>query len=236
MCRGTLRRPGDDGQVATGLVVCALLGLATLLVLVLVPTSAATDQRSRAQNAADAAALAGAGGVLDGLEARLGDPLPGRLTSDEPSSAFDHAFYALFTGTSASGGTDADRLAAANGARVTSYRYDWWADRIEVQVQMNGRLEGGEQSQAAASAAIGSRFGRCRFTLPTPPMVPTPTATPSPDPSATATVTPTPGPVDLDLDCDGHGLHFMLDGGGRLRLTPPGQLRSWNRLGPRLVP
>ena len=222
-----------------GLVVCALLGLATLLVFVLVPTSAATDQRSRAQNAADAAALAGAGGVLDGLEARLGDPLPGRLTLDEPGSAFDRAFYALFTSTSAVGGTDADRLAAANGAQVTSYRYDWRADRIEVQVQMNGRLEGGEQSQAAASAAIGSRFGRCRFTaLPTPPTA-TPTVTPSPDPSATATAAPTPdlpGPVDLDLDCDGHDLHFVLDGGGRLRLTPPGQLRSWNRLDPRLVP
>ena len=223
-----------------GLVVCALLGLATLLVFVLVPTSAATDQRSRAQNAADAAALAGAGGVLDDLEARLGDPLPGRLTLDQPSSAFDDVFYALFTGTSASGGTDADRLAAANGAQVTSYRYDWRADRIEVQVQMNGRLEGGEQSQAAASAEVGSRFGRCRFTPPpTPPTVPTPTETPSPDPSATPTAAPTPdppGPVDLDLDCDGHDLHFVLDGGGRLRLTPPGQLRSWNRLDPRLVP
>ena len=220
-----------------GLVVCAVLALVALLVYVLVPTSAATDQRSRAQNAADAAALAGAGGVLDDLEARLGEPLPGLLALDDPRSAFDDAFAALFDASAAFGSAAADRLAAANGAHVTFYRYDWLADRVEVRVQMDDRLQGGEQSQAESAARLGTRFGRCRFAdLPTP--SPTPTVTPTPDqrhrdrpPDAGRTA----GPVRLTLECDGHDLRFSLDGGGRLRLTPPGQLRSWNQLEPRLV-
>lgn len=226
-----------------GLVVCALLGLVALLLLVLVPTSAATDQRSRAQTAADAAALAGAGGVLDDLEERLGDPLPGLLSLEDPRSAFDDAFYSLFAASSALGSSDADRLAAANGAHVTSYRYDWLADRVQVRVQMDAQLEGGARSQAEASAQLGMRFGQCRFAdLPTPVPTPTPTPTSSPAPTDAPTDPPVPadppeppGPVDLDLDCDGHDLRFSLDGGGRLRLTPPGQLRAWNRLDPRLV-
>ena len=129
---------------------------------------------------------------------------------------------------------------------MTSYGYDWLADRVQVRVQMDARLAGAARSQAEASAQLGQRFGQCRFVdLPTPVPTPTPTPTSSPDPSASSDPTaapaapaappPPPGPVGLDLDCAGHDLRFSLDGGGRLRLTPPGRLREWNRLDPRLV-
>lgn len=233
--RGLARASGDCGQVAAGLIASAVLALMAVLVWVIVPTSLATDQRSRAQNAADAAALAGAQGVVEDLEDKLTSPLPALVSLDEPSS-LDRAFYGVFTSTSLFGRSSADRLAASNGAQVTSYSYDWSQDRVEVRVRINDRLEGGEQSQASAAAEVGMRFGRCHFVdLPTP----TPTPTPSPSPSrsvASPEPSPTFEPVDLDLDCDGHDLRFRLDGGGRLRITPPGQLKSWNQLDARLIP
>lgn len=194
--RTRLRCAPDDGQVAAGLVTCAVLALAAILVWFVVPVSAATDQHSRAQTAADAAALAAA-------EAIIRDAGP--ALSAMASEAQLHVFLQPILGSEA-----AATYAGLNNAHVVSYRYDWSSDRAEVIVETNDRLESGEASRAKAVAEVGLAWGQCDWRVKTPP---------PPPPVG-------PGVVDEFLDCDhGKVLSYLLYSTGSVTMTPPGQLR-----------
>ena len=147
-------RRDDAGQVATAVVVCALLGAVALLVGVLLPLAGASDQRSRAQTAADAAALAYLDGLAKGIEKRLESPLGyggGQL----------HALVGCGVGRGR-----AEEYALRNGARLDGSvnlagcgRRD--RTRVVVDVEMIDALPSGQRSRARAAAQMGFPTGDC---------------------------------------------------------------------------
>jgi hypothetical protein len=190
------RARADDGQVAAGLVTCAVLALVALLVWFVVPVSAASDQHSRAQTAADAAALAAAEAIIRDADLTL---------SAMATEGQLHVFLQAVLGSEG-----ATQYAALNNAHVVSYRYDWRNDRAEVVVETNDRLETGEASRARAVAEVGLTWGQCEWRVQTPP----------PPPPAG------PGVVPEFLDCDhGKVVHYLLYTNGSVTMTPPGQFR-----------
>lgn len=214
------RRSRDDsGQVATGLIICSVLGLIAVGFWVMLPLGSAVNQKSGAQNAADAAALAGAGEVIS------------HVVDDVrtlPVGPFDpHTFFCGL------GESDARSLAADNGAHVTSYCYDWHTDEATVQVASDKALSGGQHSKAKAVARTGVPWGDCHFVgLPSP----TPTPTPTPSPSSSSTLPPSPtssAPAEpVQLVCGGMTIDYDLKD-GQLVVHDLQALR--NMLKPRLV-
>ena len=206
-----LRSERESGQVATVLVVGAVLAALFLLVAALLPLAGASDQRSRAQTAADAAALAG----VQGLGEQFRDLLAGGLR-DEGALA-DWLSCGL-------GREGAQAYAARNGADVTDYCYRRPSDRVVVEVQMRDPLPTGDRAQARAAATMKLPLGRCRFAsrpvLPSPPALPSlpPLSTRAPAPSLPP-VSPPPLPdLPLVARCGSYELHFLLPGdGGPLR-------------------
>lgn len=195
--RWTVRRHlGDDeGQVAAGLVTCAVLALAALLIWFVVPVSAATDQHSRAQTAADAAALGAATAII-----RNSDLALAAMASEGQLHVFLQAML---------GAEGAAEYASRNNAHVVSYHYDWQNDRAEVEVETDDRLETGEASRAKAVAEVGLQWGQCQWRVQTPP----------PPPPAG------PGVIPEFLDCDnGKTITYLLYTSGAVTMTPPGQL------------
>lgn len=195
-----MRRKAEDdsGQVATGLIICSVLALIAVTFWVMLPVGSAVNQKSGAQNAADAAALAGADDVINHVVADL---------ATLPVGPFEpHTFFCGL------GAADARTLAQDNGAQVTSYCYDWQADQATVQVASNKALSGGQHSKAKAVAQTGVPWADCHFTdLPKP--TPTPTSSPSsssmpPSPTSSAPSKPVQlvcGGTTIDYDLkDGH--------------------------------
>jgi hypothetical protein len=147
------RARADDGQVAAGLVTCAVLALVALLVWFVVPVSAASDQHSRAQTAAAAAALAAVTAIIRDADTTLSVldlavPLDSQLQGLLPPLV---------------GSAGAAEYAGRNNAHVVSYRYDWAQDRAEVVVETNDRLETGEASRARAVAEVGLAWDQCQW-------------------------------------------------------------------------
>lgn len=217
------RGAGDDsGQVATGLIICAVLALIAITFWVMLPIGSAVNQKSGAQNAADAAALAGADDVIDHVVDDL-------TTLPVEPFAPDTFFCGL-------GESDARKLAQANGAHVTSYCYDWHRDEATVHVATNKALPGGQHSRAKAVARTGVPWGDCHFVgLPSS----SPTAPPSPKPSpSTSSSSPAPTPSGsapakpVQLVCGATTIDYDLKG-GRLALHDAQALR--NMLKARLV-
>ncbi|TWP35956.1 pilus assembly protein TadG-related protein [Leekyejoonella antrihumi] len=224
MGRGGRGGAGESGQVATGLIICTVLGLLTIMFMVMLPEGSAVNQKSGTQNAADAAALAGADGVIKSIVTDL---------ATLPLSAFAPKTFSCGLGE-----TDAARLAASNNAQLTSYCYDWRADQAVVRVQSIRALSGGQHSQAAALAKTGVPWGECAFSsLPKP--TPEPTHTPKPTTSGSPSSKPTSSPTSsaptgpIHLVCGAITIDYTLGPGGRLVLTDPGALS--NLLKARLV-
>ena len=118
-----VRRRRDAG--ATPVTVVIGIGILVALFAGVITTMAAvaSDESSNAQHAADAAALGGARGVLDDLptDLLLGFTTPGDIP------------IMVGGGTCLQNGrSEADRLASANGADLTSYCYNVWADEVSV--------------------------------------------------------------------------------------------------------
>lgn len=199
-------RAGDDsGQVATGLIICAVLALIALTFWVMLPIGSAVNQKSGVQNAADAAALAGADDVIDHVVDDL---------ATLPNGPFRPGTF--FCGL---GESDARTLAQDNGAHVTSYCYDWRRDTATVEVASNKALSGGQHSKAKAVARTGVPWGACHFVglpEPTPTPTPTPTSSRNPSPSSTA---PSPSPTStepsepIQLVCGGTTIDYDLKDG-----------------------
>jgi hypothetical protein len=174
----------DSGQVATGLIICAVLALIAIGFGVMLPIGSAVNQKSGAQNAADAAALAGADNVIQHVIEDI---------ATLPDGPFQPS--AFFCGL---GAADAGRLAQSNGAHVTSYCYDWRSDQATVEVEANKALSGGQHSKARAVAETGVPWDACHFTG-----VPTSTPTPTPTTKPTPTPTSTEPPEPVALVCGG---------------------------------
>src|SRR5690349_25023657 len=118
------------------------VGVVAVTAFGVVRLGSAVDERGQAQTAADAAALAGAEAVRDGLPALLG----------QVRSPADLARVAD-TLTCGAGREDAVELAAANGAEVTSYCYDSIDDRVEVTVENRATRDAGTGTARASAVA-----------------------------------------------------------------------------------
>ncbi|MCY7394718.1 MAG: pilus assembly protein TadG-related protein [Nocardioides sp.] len=129
--RGRLGRRGDDaGQMVAPLVIFLGFTVLAFIVVALVPVGAATNERSRSQTAADAAALAGA------EEARTifssTSTVPGPLLLFLPGEA---NLLPPFTG--ATGLASANSYAALNGSSVENYNLGVGSGRVYAKVQSN---------------------------------------------------------------------------------------------------
>lgn len=197
-----LRARDDSGQVATGLIICAVLALVAITFWVMLPIGSAVNQKSGAQNAADAAALAGADNVIEHVISDL-QTLP--IGPFQPTT--------FFCGL---GAGDAGRLAQENRAHVTSYCYDWRTDESTVEVASDKALSGGQHSQARAVARTGVPWGACHFVGLPSPTPPPPTPTPGPtSPSTSPTPTPSSSspPEPVQLVCGGVTIDYDLRDG-----------------------
>lgn len=189
--RRRARARDDEGLVSSAVLVCAIVLAAAILLAVTLPLVAASEQKSRSQIAADAAALAGAEGARE-------------LALGRVDEAVWHG-GSLLAGAGAAGQAEAADYADRNGGRVMSYAYHGGSDRVEVVVEL---VEGepGDRSRSRGYAGVGVALGACErthktiivdWTEPPPPPPPPPTPTPEPTPSPTPTPTPTfePQPI-----------------------------------------
>ena len=146
------RRPrGDEGQVATAVMIVVTVGLVAVTGLGVLRLGAAVDERGQAQTAADAAALGGAEAARSGLVGVFA-----ALRSVEDLTAVGDAL------TCGVGREGAVELAAANGADVTSYCYDSVTDRVEVEVVNEATGDAGTgPATARAVAALGLLIDDC---------------------------------------------------------------------------
>ncbi len=149
------RLHGDEGQVTTALLVLTVVAVAAVLLQAVLPLAGATDQRSRAQTAADAAALA----AVD----RLGDDV--RESLERPLGFRGRRLGQLFD--CGSGARSAGEFADRNGAVLTEYRRRCGASaggsRVEVGVRTSDALPSGERSDALASAELDLPEDPCRL-------------------------------------------------------------------------
>ncbi|QDP96623.1 hypothetical protein FOE78_12505 [Microlunatus elymi] len=147
----------------TAILIMGFLALVVAAGLVAVGT-VARGEGSQAQTAADAAALAGAGRVLDDL--------PGRLTGGAFTG--DDALHDRVRqpGCLNLGQVDAQQLAKSNGATLTSYCWDAFDDEVQVSVRLN-HADRGRPATARATAETGFNADDCRidgsFEAPEPP-------------------------------------------------------------------
>ena len=197
------RRDAGSGPVT------AILVIAILALLVgagfAASGAAAGDEASSANHAADAAALGGAQGVLDDLPDSL-----------DPGFEDVNDIADLLGGGTClqTGRAKAARLAAANGATLTSYCWNVYRDRVTAAVRMNRTNVSGPPARADAEAATRFEASACRldpsFVRPTPSPSPTSTSGPAPPTSSPSRI---PRPVETWIDC-GFGrleVHFEDD-------------------------
>lgn len=208
------RRSRDErGQVATAMFIVTFTALLAVALWGVFALSRGVDERSQAQSAADAAALAGAGALEAAIPVLLGElsskaGLPGLGSS-------------IGCGL---GQGDAQQYAERNEAILTDYCFDFGADRVRAVVEMADPVsEDVGPAEAGALAETGVSLDGCTWEDEEPPPTPTPTPTPTPSGSPTATPTPTepPDPPDLGttLDCGFFTAQFtILGSSGLLRL------------------
>jgi hypothetical protein len=218
----------DDGQVVSALVVLLSVGMLFFAVKVILPVGEATDKRSQAQVAADAAALAAAETVADATASRWSLGFRSRFTG---------AGLVVCDGFRLS--DPAGAYAGKNGAEALTAQCVG-ADRVEVTVRLNQLTEGGEVARARAVASLGIDWIRdCRWvrirTVPVP--VPTTTTTTTTRPTTTITTTttttrppPPPTPdVIWELRCKGVAAEFRQSGRPPFGLTFQGDEAALER-------
>ena len=185
------RRDAGSGPV-TVIMVLAVLALCAVIG-VTARFAAAGDERSSAQHAADAAALAGAQAILDDLPDKLS---PGFLVPSDIATLIGGGVCVP------TGSIEASTLAAQNGATVTSYCYNVFADEVSVSVRMNASSDG-PPARAEAVAATTFDASSCSladdFEAPTPP--PSPPPADDEDDDDPPPPPPPPSSVDTFLDC-----------------------------------
>jgi hypothetical protein len=193
-CRPRRRADRGAGPV-TVIMVLAILAL-VFTISVTAVFAVAGGERSGAMHAADAAALAGARGVLDQAPA---DVAPGFVTPAEIPTMLGGGVCVQ------TGRVDAFRLAAANNAALTSYCYNVFTDTVRVAVRMNDFNVGSGPATATAEAATTFQAASCVLDPGfTPPSENLPSSTPTPNPVPTPA--PNPNPIHTFVDCGFGGL------------------------------
>ncbi|GGL39645.1 hypothetical protein H9L10_13435 [Phycicoccus endophyticus] len=180
-------RRDERGQVAMWLVVVVAFALVGLGTTAYARLAKATDEVSRIQTAADAAALAGAQAIV----------------RDAPNAIRE----AVLSGSGVPCGLGreaAQDFAARNDATLTRYCYYPESDRVEVTTRSNAVTESGSREERSAVAELGITLGPC--VLPEAPPEPSwsPPPSSSPTPSGTESPTPTPTPTPDDVVGEGH--------------------------------
>lgn len=190
----------EEGQLVTSLSVLVVVFALMVIAYIYFPVGAATSEKGQAQTAADAAALAGAGGVAD----QWIDGLSGRF--DSLGELMDRV-HLSGPACSATGESAARTYATDNGATVEagSYCADWTTGEVVVTVRRSGSYAGGAAARAHARAELGFDPSTCEVEPGFPPPVPTPTPTPTPSGSQTTPPSPTPTPAPAPLP-PAHGL------------------------------
>lgn len=209
----------------------ALLGGVALMGI----EGSAAGQASKAQDAADAAALAGAGYISD------------HQTDQVLQAPFDPSTLAGDTGDAGCswwGQSSAADLATENDATLSDYC--WSADRadVTVTVKLNQSING-QQAQAQAVAAPGFSLSDCTIDPDFVPPKPTP-ATPPTDGAGNGgggngggknKPAPAPAPITTTMRCDSSDLEVTYDPTTQLfTFTDPDAVRALlDGLKPRLV-
>jgi hypothetical protein len=114
--------------------------------------AAASDERSTAQHAADAAALAGARGILDEAPTATA---AGFTTPDEIPLLFGGGVCVQ------TGRVEAFRLAQANHAILTSYCYNVWTDTVRASVRLTDSNVAETRATAAAESTTTFQPADC---------------------------------------------------------------------------
>jgi len=159
----------ESGQVTTALVMVVTVALVAVAISGVLLLSRGVDEKSKAQSAADAAALAGAGALYPEITNILSLLSRKSDLADLVGCGF--------------GQDRASTYAAKNDASLTSYCFDFPRDRVEASVRMHDRVsdEVGP-AVAEAVAATGLNLAACSWRDDDPPPSPTPTPTPTDGP------------------------------------------------------
>lgn len=199
------RRRDERGQVTTALVIVVSVALISVAIWGVLLLGRGVDEKSQAQSAADAAALAGAGSLADALPTMLG-------LLDGKGGLGSLAGCGL-------GQDRASTYAQKNEARLTSYCFDLGSGRVEASVEMNERVSDDVgPARAEAVATTGLDLSACSWQdddPPEPTPTPTPTSEPSPsdDPEPSEEPTPEPPPdLGTTLSCGAITAHFVING------------------------
>lgn len=175
--RVPVTRTRDSGAATTTILVVGMVLVLSLLFMLILPLTRGADQASQSQNAADAAALAGAKEikrtVLDGLAS-------GNLL--------------VLTGPWASrGSTEASNYATRNGASLIQYSYDAYTDEVRAHIRFDtAGVEGTARVERPAVAELGVALMQCEIT--------TDELEPEPEPEPSPTETEPVDPDDEDED------------------------------------
>lgn len=215
------------------LILVTSVAVVAILLVALIPLLSGTEQKSRSQTAADAAALAGAKDSrdyyldilesvdIDDIHVSGSNPLRGTWTPEvlpQPARGYG----------------EASEYAVRNGGSLVpgNYSFDSHSGEVDVRLELRQGAPGGGNMQAAARAEVGATLSGCvlvaeRRERPTPSPTPTPTPTPSATPTPSPTPTPTPPPPGpptyfdwewFRLSCDAigtlddHDLDDLIDG------------------------
>jgi hypothetical protein len=145
------RRTDRGSGPVTALMVMGILAL-TFTIGITALFAAASDERSTAQHAADAAALAGARGILDEAPIALA---AGFTTPDEIPLLLGGGVCVQ------TGRGEAFRLAQANHAVLTSYCYNVWTDTVRVSVRLTDSKVAETRASAVAESATTFQPADC---------------------------------------------------------------------------
>ncbi len=193
---GSARWVADRGSgPVTALMVMGILALIFAIGITAL-FAAAGDERSAAQHAADAAALAGARGVLDDAPLALS---VGFATPAEVPLLMGGGVCVQ------TGRVEAFRLAQANNATLTTYCYNVYTDTVRAEVRMNDSNVAETRATAAAEAVTTFSPASCALD----PAFTPPSADPSPPDGDGGGDVPAAPPVPTFLECGFQNLRIL---------------------------
>jgi hypothetical protein len=211
--------------MVTAFVVLVTALALTVVLVVILPLGGATAERSSAQGAADAAALAGAGDVADQVVSDLSGSF------DDLGSLLDLLFAGAGCAASSVGKASAASFADRNAAELTAYCVDWRHGEVTASVERYDSASSGGGALARATASMGFDPSQCVAPAGFPPAPPSPTPTttePSPTgPTPTTTEPPPPPPDDelAQLSCGPMAFRLRWSGeSGKITFDPPPEI------------
>jgi hypothetical protein len=222
---GPRRRLGDDGLAVTAIVCMVFVGILAVFLLGIIPLGQATDESARAATAADAAALAAAGGIRDAVLEELENVQLAALI-DPLGAGFDFPC--------AAGSGAAQDLAGRNGADLDELACPPGTGRVQVSVSLRDAGVG-DAGPAKAKAAATVRLPLDDCEPPRRPPTTTTTAPPlPPSPPTTTAGSGLPAGTVLTMACGGFDVVFVVGATGAVTLLHPEALAQL--LVPRLEP